>query len=46
MNHMSNLLQGKKTVKSFSREITDGTIDSMPKRIDEIIKNKGIRTKY
>ena len=36
----------RRTVKNFSSEIIDHTIDSMPRRIDMVIKNKGQRTKY
>ena len=33
-------------VLSTSSEITDKTIASMPKRLHEIVKTKGQRTKY
>lgn len=36
----------RRTVLAYSPEIIDRTIDSMWKRIDLVIKNKGIRTKY
>lgn len=36
----------KKTVLEYSPEVIDRTINSMPKRIDLIIKHKGLRTKY
>ena len=36
----------KKIILSYSSEIIDRTIDSMTKRIDMVIKNKGLRTKY
>ena len=36
----------EKTALNFSPEIIDKTIDSMPRRINAVIKNKGLRTKY
>ena len=36
----------KRTVLNFPAEIIDRTIDSMPKRIEMVIQNKGTRTKY
>lgn len=36
----------KRTMLNFPSEIIDRTIASMPKRIDMVIKNKGMRTKY
>lgn len=36
----------RNTILDYSAEVIDRTIDSMPKRIDLVIKNKGIRTKY
>jgi len=35
-----------KTILEYSSATIDRTIDSMPKRVDMIIKNKGLRTKY
>ena len=36
----------QKIILAYSSEIIDRTIDSMPKRVDMVIKNKGVRTKY
>ena len=36
----------KRLCLSYSPEIIDRTIESMPKRIDMVIKSKGQRTKY
>lgn len=36
----------KRTMLNFPSDIIDRTIDSMPKRIDMVIKRKGQRTKY
>ena len=36
----------RKTILEYSSTIIDRTIDSMPKRIDMVLKNKGLRTKY
>ena len=38
--------RARRTCLSYSSEIIDRTIESMPKRIDMVIKNKGQRTKY
>ena len=34
------------TIMDYSTDVIDRTIESMPKRIDLVIKGKGIRTKY
>ena len=34
------------TLKNFSKDIIDGTIDSMDKRINQIIEAKGQSIKY
>ena len=36
----------KKTVLNFPLDIINRTTESMPKRIDQVIKMKGQRTKY
>ena len=36
----------KKTVLQFPTSVIDETIESMPRRIDEVIRRKGGRTKY
>ena len=36
----------RRTVLNFSSEVIDKTVASMPKRIDMIIKSKGLRIKY
>ena len=36
----------KRTLLDFSTPIIDRTIESMPKRMDAIIKNQGQRIKY
>lgn len=36
----------KKTCLEYPHEVIDNTIASMPKRIDLVIKSKGLRTKY
>lgn len=38
--------RAKRTVLNFSPDIIDKTIDSMPRRIEMVIKNNGNRTKY
>ena len=38
--------RAKKTVLNFPLDIINRTIESMPKRIDQVIKMKGQRTKY
>ena len=36
----------KQTILNYSIQVIDRTIESMPKRVDAVIKNKGARTKY
>ena len=36
----------KQTLKNFSSDQIDRTIESMPKRIDMVIENKGLRLRY
>lgn len=36
----------RRTILNYSAEVIDRTIESMPKRVDLVIKNKGLRTKY
>ena len=36
----------RRTILDYSAEIIDKTIDTMPKRLDEIIASRGFRTKY
>lgn len=45
-NYSQFCSRDKKTCLNFSSETIDKTIDSMPKRINLIIKSKGLRTKY
>ena len=36
----------RKTIMEYSTAVIDRTIDSMPKRINQVIESKGLRTKY
>ena len=36
----------RKTIMEYSTAVIDRTIDSMPKRINQVIEGKGLRTKY
>ena len=36
----------RRTILNYDKDVIDRTIESMPKRINLVIKNKGIRTKY
>lgn len=36
----------KETIYNYDKDIIDKTINSMHKRLTEVIKNKGCRTKY